>query len=146
MSKRTTASRSSPSPHRFHKKQKTAGSSVVSTSPPLNDMIVDPPGSPEAGGLHGHMIAKNAQSDTKGMDNGTVHAKERSRSPKAKPKPATHKDSAASNGWTKVENKREKRAKKGALKVTNQPPSFMFNVQELVKMGAVSISVSCIPN
>jgi hypothetical protein len=109
-------------------------------------MIVDPTGSnSETGGLHGHTSVKNAQTDSKEHKNGAGHAKGRSRSPKAKPKPATARsDSAdlAANGWTRVGKKKEKQARKGVAKVTNQPPSFMFNVQELVKMGTISISVS----
>lgn len=44
--------------------------------------------------------------------------------------------------WTKVEKRKEKRAKKNVAKAVNQPPSFAFNVQELVKMRTVPISVS----
>ncbi|KIM31905.1 hypothetical protein M408DRAFT_327301 [Serendipita vermifera MAFF 305830] len=152
MSKRTSTSRSSPpSPHRFYKKQKTTDTSIISTSsPPTNNdaMIVDPSStSPVGGTLHSHMSAKNAQSNAKeGVSGGgTRRAKDRSRSPKVKPpKPASPpphgSNELAGNGWTKVEKKKEKRAKKGALKVTNQPPSFAFNVQELVKLGTLSIS------
>jgi len=153
MSKRTTASRSSPpSPHRFYKKQKTAESSVVSGSPPLNDTIVDAMSiSPDTGGLHSHMSAKNAHSNAKeNASSGKSRAKVSPRPPKMKPKVASpsRQDSgdSSANGWTKVEKKKEKRAKKGALKVTNQPPSFAFNVQELVKLGTISISVSFVMN
>jgi hypothetical protein len=46
-----------------------------------------------------------------------------------------------SNGWTKVEKRKEKKAKKEVQKALDQPPSFAFNVQQLTKMQTVAISV-----
>jgi len=154
MSKRTTTSRSSPpSPHRFYKKQKTTDSSLISSSPPNTDMIIDPSSlgtSPNAAGLHSHMSGRTAHANAKenATSNGENSFKRRSRSPKVKPKQASPtperngSGDTAAGGWTKVEKKKEKRAKKGSVKASNQPPSFAFNVQELVKLGTISISVS----
>lgn len=141
MSKRTSTSRSSPpSPPRFYKKQKTMEAPTASSSPPTNAMILDSvSASPDSGTLHSRMATKNVQDSVKG-NTSSSRVRDRSGSPKAKAKPATPGDSSA-NGWTKVEKKKEKRAKKGALKISNQPPTFAFNVQELVRLGTISISV-----
>ncbi|KAG8822435.1 hypothetical protein FRC19_006014 [Serendipita sp. 401] len=48
--------------------------------------------------------------------------------------------SEQSEGWSRFEKRKKKKAKKEDRKFANQPPSFAFNVQELVKLCRISIS------
>ena len=121
MSKRTTTLRNSPSPSRIHKKRKTAENEIVPSSP----LEVGSPSSSDIVSLLKGLspVTNNAQGVLSTGDKASATMQ------------------VDSNGWTKVEKRKEKKAKKEAQKALNQPPSFAFNVQQLTKMRTVSISV-----
>jgi hypothetical protein len=147
MSKRTTDSRSSPSPpHRYQKRQRRAKNDVslvpdslasyttahtTTISPPvISDHPMD-------------VVSVNGKDqDTSIMSNSRTSLNDMLHSPKSQPPTHARVDSIDSAEWTKVDKRKEKKSKKEAQKVLTQPPRFAFNVPELVKMGTVSIAVS----
>jgi hypothetical protein len=105
----------------MHKKRKTAENEITSSTNLEVGSIMEPSSSDIVSLLKGINPITN---DTQG-----VH-------------PTTEdKGSVDSNGWTKVEKRKEKKAKKEAQNALNQPPMFALNVQQLTKMRIVSISV-----
>jgi hypothetical protein len=109
----------------MHKKRKTAENEIMPSAPLEVGSTMEPSSSDIVSLLKGlNPVANDAQGllSTTGDKGSTTMQVD-------------------SNGWTKVEKRKEKKAKKEAQKALNQPPSFAFNVQQLTKMRTVSISV-----
>lgn len=140
MSKRTSTIRNSPpSSSPMHKKRKTTNYSTpeITSSLPLEVDSAIGSSNPDIISLLKGSTPSNNGKETPSLGGSSAPIKD-GHSPPVQ---------ADANGWTKVEKRKEKKAKKVAQKALNEPPSFAFNVQQLAKMQTVAISVCIIfPN
>ncbi|PVF98588.1 hypothetical protein CPB86DRAFT_774753 [Serendipita vermifera] len=145
MSKRTITSRSiSPPQQRSHKKKKTAENDVSIVAEPLTSYATPHTTTISPPVLSDHQMdilnVNGEHHDASSISNGGTSLNDKLHLPKGQTPTHVRVDSSESGEWTKIDKRKEKKAKKEAQKAINQPPRFAFNVPELVKMGTVSIA------
>lgn len=117
MSKRPMDTRSSPPPlHQLPKRKKTS--------------ISAPSGQNSISTLH---------SPTASLDSTVTSGPPRPQLMQAPSSSMSQGNPQSSDGWTKVNKRKEKKAKKAMHSASNNPPSFAFNVQELVRLQTISL-------